>query len=266
MKITWQKASLHYLALPVLLAVLFISIPASVIPVHAQSSKASVSGDEVCGADQYHECKLSDIPNIMKSAIKIVIALGLPLLVVFVTYRFVMAWFALQQGNANAYKEALKKSTNAVLGFFLIVAIFGGLFVVVLKYFGIKDNLLNIPIIKGAFFDVFATHAYAADGQYLPNFFGSNDIYDLITSAIRLIMRFFVYPALLVMWVWTGFSFVAAQGAPDALVKAKKWFMWAVITTLVIFMVQAFLTALHGTVEKILPNTANMLLKEESHA
>lgn len=66
-------------------------------------------------------------------------------------------------------------------------------------------------------------------------------------------MRFFIYPALIAMWVWTGFAFVMAQGAPDALNKAKKWLVGAFITSLVIFLLQAFLIAAQGSVQRILP-------------
>lgn len=254
-----------YRALLVILALFFVMIPFVPSTVSAQvPSKKSISGDEVCGSGKtigkdangneiIDKCNITYIAVIMKSALKVIIGLGLPLLVVFITYRFVMAWFALQQGNAGAYKDALSKSVNAVLGFFFIVALLGGLFVLVLKFFGIKSTLLGIPIFS-MFLDTFVTHAYAKE-EYLPNFFISNDIYDLILAGISLVMRFFIYPALLAIWVWTGFSFVAAQGAPDALMKAKKWFMYAVVTTFVIFMVQMFLFAAKGTVEKILPDT-----------
>jgi len=253
-------------ALPLLMALFFFLSPVIVVSVYAQgTSKPSISGDEVCGkitgynsdgSPIINKCQLTDLSKIVKNALTAVIAIGLPLLVVFVTYRFVMAWFSLQQGNANAYKDALSKSTNAILGFFIIVALMGGLFFVVLKYFGIKDSLIGIPLFRASFLDMLATHAYAQE-RYLPNFFPSNDIYDLLMAALRLVMRFFIYPALIVIWVWTGFSFVAAQGAPAELLKAKKWFMWAVITTVVIFVVQMFLLALQGTVERVLPASSS---------
>jgi len=246
-------------ALPLLMVLFFVLSPVMIISAYAAgTSKPSISGDEVCGKwDDVEKkivkpCDITVITTIIKNALKVVIAIGLPLLVIFVTYRFVMAWFSLQQGNANAYKDALSKSTNAILGFFIIVAMIGGLFFVILKYFGIKDTLLGIPLFKTSFLDVFATHVYA-DERYLPNFFVSNDIYELLMAALRLVMRFFIYPALVVIWVWTGFAFISAQGAPAELLKAKKWFMWAVITTIVIFVVQMFISALQGTVEAILP-------------
>jgi hypothetical protein len=235
---------------PYIIATLFILSGISC----AYAAGASISGDEVCGATATTACSLSHIGVILKGVLKVIIALGLPLTIVFISYRFVMAWFALQQGNANAYKEALQKSGNAMLGFLLIVALFGGLLTVFLKYFGVKDQPLKLLELLSS---GFVEHAYAQarpDGL-LPNFFGSDDIYDLLLSAFRLIMRFFIYPSLIVIWVWTGFSFVMAQGAPEALTKAKKWLLWAFLTTLVIFVLQGFLVAMRGTVEKILPGS-----------
>ncbi len=252
---------------PFLLA-LMIVFSGSPVVVHAQTAGASISGDTLCGKWNptittkdangntvtgaiVDRCGLPQIGTMMKSVLKLVIGLGLPLLVVFVVYRFIMAWFALQQGNAGAYKLALKQSGNAIIGFFFVVALFGGLLMVVLKYFGVKDQPLQLLKL---FSDAFIPHAYAQTTQ-LPNFIGANNLYDLILSILRLVMMFFVYPALIVIWVWTGFAFVMAQGAPEALNKAKKWLMWAVVTTLVIFLLQAFLTAAKGTVEKILPGS-----------
>ena len=240
-------------AAPLLLA-LMIVLGGSLVVVHAQTAAASISGDTLCGSWNgtaiVKRCGLPQIGTMMKSVLKLVIGLGLPLLVVFVVYRFIMAWFALQQGNAGAYKLALKQSGNAIIGFFFVVALFGGLLMVVLKYFGVKDQPLQLLKL---FSDAFIPHAYAQTTQ-LPNFIGANNLYDLILSILRLVMMFFVYPALIVIWVWTGFAFVMAQGAPEALNKAKKWLMWAVVTTLVIFLLQAFLTAAKGTVEKVLPD------------
>jgi hypothetical protein len=70
-------------------------------------------------------------------------------------------------------------------------------------------------------------------------------------------MRFFVYPALIVIWVISGFSFVMAQGSPEGIKKAKSWLTWAVITTLIVFTVQMFLVAMRGTVTQVLGGEAS---------
>ncbi len=223
----------------------------------------SISGDDVCGKWDpvakkiINPCTVNSVAAIAKGVLTVIVSLGLPLLIIFVAYRFVVAWFALRAGNASAYKEALQKAGNAILGFMFIVALFGGLFVVILNYFGVKSDSNFDPMqILRLFSEAFIPHAYAqTPNQYLPNPTGVNNLYDFILSVLRLVMRFFIYPALIVIWVWTGFAFVAAQGNPDALKKAKQWFVYAFVSTLVIFVLQAFLIALRGTVQEILPGT-----------
>lgn len=216
------------------------------------TSDTSISGDEVCGASSSTKCGISDLKKISGKLLSAIVTLGLPLLIVFIVYRFVMAWFALRSGNAGAYKEAVKEAGNAALGFLIIVALFGGLFFVVLKFFGISNFLLKpLQTILG----MLVPHAYAADQQYLPNPLGVTNLYDFILLAVRFAVRFFLYPALIVIWVWSGFSFVLAQGNPEGLKNARKWLLWAFVTTIVVFMVQSFLLALQGSVKKILPNS-----------
>ena len=260
-----MKLSIPSLAkkLPAILAFLIVTVPLTALIAHA-----SISGDEVCGATAQTECQFSNLGTILKNVLTLVIALGLPCMVVFISYRFVKAWFVLQQGNANAYKEALKQAMNSVFAFLFIVIIFGS-FITLLGYLGVKSDLLKIFGKDGLkiFSDVLVTHAYAADAsstagtadKLLPNFFISDSLYDFLMKIFSFVMRFFIYPALVVMWVWTGFAFVFAQGAPDALKKAKQWLVWAFVTTLVIFMVQMFLTAITGTIEKVLPGSTSVI-------
>jgi hypothetical protein len=256
-----MKKFLQYCTYIPLVLTLFVSFTLSDPVVYAQNDGMAISGDEICGQWDpvlnkiKNPCEVKSIGVISKRILTYVIGLGLPLLVVFIVYRFVMAWFALQQGNASAYKDALNKSWNAALGFFLIVALFGGLLFTLLKFLGVKDSgglqFFNF------FSEAFVTHAYAQGApQTLPNPLGVTNLYDFILSILRLIMRFFIYPMMITIWVWTGFGFVMAQGNPEGLSKAKKWLIWAFVTTLVVFMLQAFLIAIRGTVNAILPGAA----------
>lgn len=213
----------------------------------AQSGASIVKCGE--GPTSSSACNAGDLGAIVKGVLGFVISIGLPLLFIFVAYRFVMAWFSLQQGNANAYKDAIQKAGNAIFGFVIVVIIIGGGLYTVFSVFGVNQDILKIlKMFSGG---GIVPHAYA-QGQFLPNFVKANSLYDFILDALRLVMRFFIYPALIVIWVWTGFSFVLAQGAPDALAKAKKWLIWAVVTTLVIMVLQGFLLALRNSVNKII--------------
>lgn len=257
-KNTMKKFLKNYRILPFFLSLIFV-FSTSLVIVYAQTDGMSLSGDEICGSGADNKCDIkTHLPIILKNILSVVIMLGLPLLVVSVTYRFVMAWFAATEGNAAAYKEALKKSTSAILGFMLIVALFGGLMAVVLRYFGVKSEGGFNPLqILDLFSQALIPHAYAATSSAvytpLPNPIAANNLYELLLSILRLIMRFFIYPALIVIWVWTGFAFVFAQGNPAALGKAKSWFVKAFITTLVVMLLQTFLIAVQGTVQKVLP-------------
>lgn len=233
----------HFLTL--LLASFFIMM--AFHGAHTYAQEKSISGDGVCGSSVGTECKLSNLKDVSQGMFKLIITLGLPLLVVFIIFRFVMAWYSLQQGNANAYREALKKVWEALVGFVIIVALFGGIFLAILKYFNVNAGPLKLlQMISSAFIP----HAYAAD--LLPNPTGFTSLYDFILGALSVVMKFFLYPALIGIWVWAGLLYVMAQGAPEKLKKAHNLLMWAFISTLLVFITNGFLVALKGSVDNIL--------------
>ncbi len=227
---------------------------------YAQADGKSLSGDEICGTAE-KKCTITDLVTITKRVLTYVIALGIPVLMVFVVYRLVTAWFAEAQGKSGALKEARTAAWNAATGFFFIVALFGGLMLVVLQVFGVKDGPLQI---LKMFSEAFVTHAHAQTS--LPNYLGATSLYEVVLSVLRLVMRFAVYPMMIAMWVWAGFAFVMAQGNPDGLNKAKKWLWTAFLVTLVVFMLQTLLIAAQGTVNRILPGQAAQSQQTEGAA
>ncbi len=237
--------------LTLILASFFVVVSFYGMDVNAQTS---ISGDTLCGSSVATKCGVDDIATIFKKIFSTIIALGLPLLVIFIMYRFVVAYYQLAQGNANAYKEAIGKVTQAIIGFIIIVALFGGILLVMLKYLGVKD--FPLELLK-KLSEAFIPHAYAL--EQLPNPLGVTSLYDFILNALSLVLKFFIYPALITIWVWTGFSYVFAQGAPEKLMKAHKLLMWAFISTLVVFVTQGFLIALRGSVEKIVPSSSMVI-------
>lgn len=220
------------------------------ITVYAQTS---ISGDSLCGSSTTTACNFTHLGQMVKGLMFFIIGIGLPLLIAIIAYRFVMAWFAAAQGQTGAYKEAAKKAAQSVLGFLILIALFGGVLTVLLKYLGATDDVFKIlDLIKTAFIPT--AHAQQT---MLPTPIQDTNIYDFMLKILALVIRFFIYPALIVIWVWTGFSFVLAQGKPDALSKAKKLLVWATISTFVVVMVQVFLFAAKGTVEEILPGSTS---------
>ena len=89
--------------IPFLLSFVVVFV-ASYVFVHAQGDGKSISGDEICGGTAATACSVKYLPIVSKRLLVYIVGLGLPLLIVFIAYRFVTAWFALRQGNANAYK------------------------------------------------------------------------------------------------------------------------------------------------------------------
>ncbi len=205
------------------------------------------------GPDVSTACKFNkeQFGGAVKGFLSFVISVGLPLLFIFVAYRFIKAWFLLQQGNASAYKDALQKATNAVYGFIIVVVLVGGGLYTILVFLGVDPKILEI--LKFFTFTDLFQHAYAYDQPgFLPRFVKADSLQLFLIDAFRLFVKFFLYPALIVIWVWTGFSFVFAQGAPEALALAKKLLVRAVITTIVVMVLQGFLFALQNSANKIL--------------
>jgi hypothetical protein len=246
-----SKIFKRYQILPTIIALSLFVIFLGVDSTFAQTGESIVKCGQ--GSTSASACKISDIGTVVKGAVALVVSIGIPLLFIFVSARFIMAWFARAQGNANAYKEAIQKAGQAVFGLIIVVLVVGGGLYTILSVFGVKPELLII-LKMFTLGDMFQ-HTYAQSQTFI-NPIQSNTLYDFILSAARLVMKFFIYPALIVIWVWTGFSFVLAQGAPEALAKAKKWLIGAVITTLIIMVLQGFLLALQNSVNKILGGTA----------
>jgi hypothetical protein len=231
------------------LSALIISLFIVVAPHAFAQAGGSISGDSLCGATVATECNLGHFRSLIQGAGKIIVGIGIPWLVLVILWRFTAAWFAAKEGNASAYKEARKKSMDAVIYFLVIVLVLSGMLLTVLQYFGVKAEPLEllkslslqfIPITQ-------------ASAQELPNFLKAGSLYDLMLDFVRLIILFIVYPGIILMWVWTGFLFVAAQGKPDALTKAKSLLVKAIATSFIVFLAQGFLLAARGTANKIFP-------------
>ncbi len=235
--------------LTLFLTLIFVSF--TIVGVEAQTAPGtSIGGDDVCGSSAATACKLTDLGQITKGLLKLVVILGLPIMIILLAYRIVVAELAARTGNPGARMDALKKMGSSIVSFLFIIALFGGLLLAAFKLFGVDPAFLKFFNIIA---DAFVPHAYAQTGG-LPNPTPNiTSLYDFILATLRLVMQFFIYPAIIVIWVWTGFAFVSAQGNPTALATAKKWLVWAFVTTLIVFMLQMFVLALKGTVQQILP-------------
>lgn len=219
--------------------------------VSAQTA-ASISGDDVCGTAA-NVCGPQHLKQIVSSTLNVFVVYGSVILVVFVAYRFLMAWIKLQQGNSAAYKEATKQATQAIGGFIFVVVLFAGFFFFALQFFGVRnDNDFNPLNILQLFSDAFIPHAYAQTQKYLPNPLTITNPYDFLLAVLRVIMRFVIYPGMIYMWVRSGLQFVIAQGNPEGLKKAKQWITWAFVSTFVVFSIQGFVSIMSATAVEVI--------------
>lgn len=235
------------LLLPVFVTALTVLFFVGVPSVEAQS----ISGNDLCGAEG-DKCTLDDLKELGRRFISMFLVIGGTLLVIVLAVRIALAWFAMRTQGAEAIKKTGEQAFNALIGFLIIFLVFGGFFLALLTVFGTQD--WAVKLLK-LFSSSFIETAYASNHQ-LPNPLGSNSLYDIILSGASLIMRFFVYPAVIAMWVWSGFQFVYAQGNPEGLKKAKAWIFWAFIITVIMFSLQGFLAAFKGTAQNIVPSAS----------
>ena len=62
---------------------------------------------------------------------------------------------------------------------------------------------------------------------------------------------YILFPILVIMLVYTGYLFVAAQGNPGKLAEAKKAFVWTLIGGFVVLGAQALALAIRATIASL---------------
>lgn len=240
-----KSSTLKTVFLSMFLAAVLVTLSVSGV----QAQTPSIAGDGVCGSSSSTICKPSDLKEMGRKLLTMFALLGSGILVVIIGVRLVTSMFAYMRGDAMAIKKAGEAAFNAVIGFFIVFAVAGGIFLLGLKYLGAQPWVGQLLQMFSA---VFVETAYAQE-TLLPNPLGSNSAYDLILAAMNLAMRFFIYPALIVMWVASGFKFIYSQGNPEGLKTARNWLLMSFVITVVAFSLQAFLLAFRATAEKIVP-------------
>ncbi|MDB5260073.1 MAG: hypothetical protein JWN37_304 [Candidatus Nomurabacteria bacterium] len=248
------------LLLPLLITSLFIFVQVSIASAQTPASSttpstacSSVSGDCLCGGSAATKCDpIADAATIINRVYAgYVLPLGTAFLVVYIIFRYIQAFWAWNAGNSGAFKTATSRAGNATLGFIIIILLISGFYIFVLRYIGVQEPALQL---LRRFAEGFIPHAYAAaDGTLLPNPVATTNISDFLMGVLRLSISYFFYPAVIAMWVWTGFTYVAAQGNPESLKKSHKRLFLSLVVTLIVLMTQGFLVALRNTVQQSLP-------------
>lgn len=73
------------------------------------------------------------------------------------------------------------------------------------------------------------------------------DFLRAILSALIMI----AFPILVLFMVYAGFKFVAAQGKPEEIAKARKIFLWTLVGALIVLGAQAISLAVQATIESL---------------
>lgn len=240
----------RFIVTNILLAIVLLFGSAHVV---TAQSVAPLSGDSVCGSSTSTVCNLKgDLGNVIRNALAFFIKLAVLFMIVMFMWTGVM--LAISQDKAVALKEAKGKLARVVIGIVLVTVIASvGTYLALLQFAGVNMNILQFIGSLFAFVPgVFAMHAYAQESaSLLPNALGVTDLYDFLLLLIRLFVRWFVFPALVFAWLYTGLQFVFAQGNPGKIKEARTWLLWVFIATFIIMLSEAFAFALRSTINQI---------------
>jgi hypothetical protein len=90
---------------------------------------------------------------------------------------------------------------------------------------------------------------YAADAEFT-NPLGNVTLYEFLVKILNALI-YILFPIIVLMIVYTGFLFVAAQGNEQKLREARRALMWTVIGALVVLGSKALALAIEATVKGI---------------
>jgi hypothetical protein len=94
-----------------------------------------------------------------------------------------------------------------------------------------------------------STHAAYAVDKFM-NPLGNITLYDFLLLILNALI-YILFPIIVMMIVYTGFLFVAAQGNPAKLEAARKALIWTVIGALIVLGSKALALAISATVKSI---------------
>lgn len=222
--------------------------------VFAEQTLQNIDGGLATTCDQNQDgCKLSDIKPIWKNVVEIVLVLGTFSIFFMVCWTVIRIMFLKPSQSASEINEVKEKFFYAVIGFVIIVAIAGGFLFAVYETIGVNSEFLNAlkKILSYSFIDT----AYAAGANVnllLPNPTNITNLYDFMLVIFQVLVRWFVFPAVIFAWFFVGASYVYAQGSPEKLKEAHKRLLYVFVGTVIIMALQGGLIALQTSIKSIL--------------
>ena len=87
-------------------------------------------------------------------------------------------------------------------------------------------------------------------GAQLQDPLGNITLYNFLFTILNAVI-YILFPVIILMLVYTGFLFVAAQGNPAKIQEARKALVWTIIGALVLLGAKAIALAVQATVDDL---------------
>lgn len=227
--------------------VLFFSV--ATLPVYAIDWDQPLASN--CAAEGPNGCDVNDLFEQLK-------------VVFIVSVLIIMLWnlfIIIKSGTFQMFKEdqsealaALKQQGWRALSNIVLSLIIVG--VMVAFYQAVLVEKFSKPFDAFKTFqslnEPFVVHAYAVEGEHLPNPLVVETPYDLAILAYQLAMRWIFIPLLIASWVWAGFLFIRAQGNPEGLKRARERLVYSVVWTVILMVILGLAFTLRDTANQIL--------------
>lgn len=204
-----------------------------------------------CGGSGQADCRLSDIKtlftNTTTEAFKIVALFALAVVI--------YTGFKLMTGRDKSVEitESKERAWKVVTG---ILIFFGApaLIIMILRSIGLNDEFMKMfNFFFATLIDTFSISVYAvSDPALLPNPVAFDNPLDLLAQILHLTIRWFVFPLILLSWLYSGFLYVKAQGNPEEITYAHNWLLYTFIGTVIIMLAETLFAVLSSTIASII--------------
>lgn len=204
-----------------------------------------------CGGTGQPDCTFSHIPILLKNTMRT----AMEMVSLFAVAMIVYTGFKLMTGKNKPAELADSKERMWKVGVGIIMFFGGaGLTLMILRSIGLNEDFLKTFnwFFPTALLDVISAHAYAADSNMLPNPLNLDNPLDFFAMLLNLTIKWFVFPCIILSWLYAGFLYVRAQGNPEEISNAHSWLWWTFIGTGIIMLAEVFYSVLRGTITTII--------------